>query len=90
MVRRPPSGTVRAGRTERTFQKRYDELEEHRKALIGKLAALGEAAHAHPSYKRVQTLLNPTFRRASIAQRAAILKAATWLINLIDVSVPML
>jgi hypothetical protein len=66
------------------FRERYDEIEAHRAALVARLSALGEAAHRHPGYKRALTLLNVTFRRAKLAQRLAILQAATWLIDLLE------
>jgi len=42
----------------------------------------------HPSVKRARKLLNATFRSASVAQRAAILHAAEWLICLIERTPP--
>jgi hypothetical protein len=74
-----PSAPPRAG-----FRKRYDEIEAHRAALIARLTSLGEAGQRQPGYKRAFTLLNVTFRRAKLAQRLAILQAATWLIDVLE------
>ena len=38
----------------------------------------------HPGHGRARTLLNTTFRKAKLVQRAAILEAADWLIAVID------
>jgi hypothetical protein len=42
----------------------------------------GEAARRHPVYKHAEKLLNETFRKEKLAQRAAVLKSAAWLITL--------
>jgi hypothetical protein len=67
-----------------SFRKRYDELERRRTALIERLHRLGEHGKNHPSSRKALTLLNQTFRKASIVQRVAILQAADWLIGLIE------
>ena len=67
-----------------SFRSRYDDLERRRDELIGRLAALGERAASHPGYGRARTLLNTTFRKASVVQRAAVLEAADWLIRVLD------
>ena len=66
------------------FRQRYDALEQRREELIARLAALGEKAQANPAHGRARTLLNQTFRKASLAQRAAVLEAADWLIAVLD------
>ena len=66
------------------FRQRYDALEQRRVELIARLAALGAKAHANPAHGRARTLLNQTFRKASLVQRAAVLEAADWLIMMID------
>ena len=66
------------------FRQRYDALEQRRAELTARLAALGETARANPAHGRARTLLNQTFRKASLAQRAAILEAASWLIAVLD------
>jgi hypothetical protein len=66
------------------FRQRYDALEQRRAELTARLAALGEKARANPAHGRVRTLLNQTFRKASLVQRAAILEAADWLIAVLD------
>ena len=67
-----------------SFRHRYDALEQRRAELIARLGALGDKAHAHPAHGRARTLLNTTFRKASLVQRAAVLEAADWLIVMID------
>lgn len=71
-------------RTGASFRKRYDELENRRTALIGRLERLGEQARSHPHYKNALKLLNATFRRSTLAQRLGILQAATWLVDLLE------
>ena len=67
-----------------SFRKRYDDVEFARVAMLRRLDALDAKARAHPSYKRATTLLNQSFRKASFAQRAAVLAAAEWMINLLE------
>ena len=47
-------------------------------------AELAERGAPHPALGRARTLLNTTFRKASLVQRAAMLEAADWLIVMID------
>ncbi len=77
-----------SGRT--TFRQRYDELEEKRKILLDRLARLGDHGRSHPSHRRAMTLLNDTFRKASVAQRLAVLQAAAWLIDLMEHSIGLI
>lgn len=49
-----------------------------------RLRALGADAQHHPAYKRVLKLLNQTFRKSKLAQRAAVLQAATWMIDVLE------
>jgi hypothetical protein len=44
----------------------------------------GEAAQRHPVYKRVEKLLNDTYRKVRVRQRPAVLKSAAWLISLLE------
>ena len=73
-----------------TFRARYDDLEKRRDELIARLTLLAQKATPHPAFGRARTLLNTTFRKASLVQRAAVLEAADWLINIIDRSQTML
>jgi hypothetical protein len=82
MPDRPPS--------KMSFRSRYDALEQRRADLLTRLEALGERARANPAYGRARTLLNTTFRRSKLVQRAAILEAADWLIALVDRTLMML
>ena len=45
---------------------------------------MGVGAKQHPGYRRALTLLNAQFRRASVAQRVAVLQAAEWLIQVLE------
>jgi hypothetical protein len=73
-----------------TFRARYDDLEKRRDDLIARLALLAQKAAPHPAFGRARTLLNSTFRKASLVQRAAVLEAADWLITIIDRSQSMM
>jgi hypothetical protein len=73
-----------------SFRARYDELEARRDQLITRLTALAEKAGPHPAHGRARTLLNATFRKASLVQRAAVLEAADWLITVLDRATMML
>lgn len=66
------------------FRKRYDDIEQARVELLQRLARLDAKAHAHPTFKRASTLLNRSFRKAKLAQRAAVLAAAEWTIDLLE------
>jgi hypothetical protein len=67
-----------------SFKQRYGEAEQRRAAILQRLAGLNDAARAHPAYGRALTLVNQTFRKASVAQRLATLQAAEWLINVLE------
>ena len=67
-----------------SFRSRYDALERRRDELTARLSALVEKAGPHPAVARARTLLNSTFRKADLVQRAAVLEAADWLIRLLD------
>jgi hypothetical protein len=67
-----------------SFRKRYDDVELACVAMLQRLAAPDAKARAHPGIKRAMTLLNQSFRKASFAQRAVVLSAAEWMINLLE------
>ena len=67
-----------------TFRARYDDLEKRREELMARVAELAQRGSPHPALGRARTLLNTTFRKASLVQRAAVLEAADWLIVMID------
>ncbi|MEP7031169.1 MAG: hypothetical protein ABI830_09575 [Pseudolabrys sp.] len=71
----PPSGN---------FRQRYDELEAQRSFLVTRLQTLQGTSQSHPGYKRALTLLNDSFRKAKLAQRLAVLQAASWLIDVLE------
>jgi hypothetical protein len=54
------------------------------KARHGTTAGKFAPAQRHPVYKHAETLLNVTFRKEKVAQRAAVLKSAAWLISLLE------
>ena len=85
-----PAGAPLAGASVKNFRQRYDDLEQSRAALLARLERHMKIVRTHPSAKRALKLLNDTFRSASVAQRAAILQAAEWLISLIEMTPPML
>ena len=80
----------RSGTRAATFRSRYDALEQRRAELIARLGALGDKAAAHPAHGRARTLLNTTFRKATLVQRAAVLEAADWLITILDRSITLI
>ena len=83
--RRPPDASEKSSAQPRAgYRERYDKIEAHRTALVARLTALGESGQRHPGCKRAFTLLNATFRKAKLAQRLAILEAASWLIDLLE------
>jgi hypothetical protein len=49
---------------------------------------LSKAARLHPGYKRALKLLNDTFRNSKLAQRLAVLQAASWLVDLLEQFAP--
>jgi hypothetical protein len=89
-VRRLPSYGSPKPRQKTTFKQRYDEAEHRRAIIMQRLAGLNERARAHPAYRRAATLLNQTFRKASVAQRLATLQAAEWLIDVLENLTPFL
>jgi hypothetical protein len=76
--------TAGATSPRKSFRQRYDELEARRSALIARLTSLGDSARVHPAYRRSLTLLNDSFRKGKLAQRLAVLEAATWLIDVLE------
>jgi hypothetical protein len=84
------AGASVAGGPVKSFRQRYDDLEKNRAALVERLERHAQAAQTHPSVKRARKLLTSTFRNAKLAQRAAILQAAEWLICLIERTPPVL
>jgi hypothetical protein len=83
MPRRSIASLVNSSQRRR-FRERFDELEVRRAKLLARLHLFGEAAQRHPVYKHAETLLNVTFRKERLVQRAAVLKSAAWLINLLE------
>jgi hypothetical protein len=67
-----------------SFRQRFEDLEAKREELLARLSTMGDSAKQHPGYRRALTLLNASFRRASVAQRVAVLQAAEWLIEVLE------
>jgi predicted RNA polymerase sigma factor len=67
-----------------SFKQQYEKAERRRAAVLQRLAELNDSARAHPAYRRAMTLINQTFRKASVAQRLATLQAAEWLIEILE------
>ena len=82
-----PGASVRAA-PKQSFRQRFEDLEAKRAALLARLATMGDGKQ-HPGYRRALTLLNSSFRRASLAQRAAVLQAAEWLIDVLERVIPL-
>jgi hypothetical protein len=72
------------------FRKRYDELEAKRVELLARLAKLGDAGRKNSGFDAALKLLNVQFRRATLAQRMAVLQSASWMIDLLERLVLML
>jgi hypothetical protein len=72
------------------FRARYSALERRREDLLARLAILSKATRKSDAHIRARTLLSTTFRKASLAQRAAILDSADWLLNTIELAAPFL
>jgi predicted RNA polymerase sigma factor len=83
-MRRLPAAGGKAAADKASFKQRYEEAEQRRAAILQRLAGLNGAARAHPAYRRALTLVNQTFRKASVAQRLTTLQAAEWLINVLE------
>ena len=82
--RRPPANTTQAAAPRADFRQRYDAVETRREQLMARLRTLSGSSQVHPGYKRALTLLNDTFRKAKLAQRAAVLESAAWLIDILE------
>jgi hypothetical protein len=90
----PSAGAKKNARPTEDFPRalRRARAAPHRPArpAARRLEGLGERARTNGGYGRARTLLNTTFRKAKLVQRAAILEAADWLIAIIDRSTMML
>jgi hypothetical protein len=52
--------------------------------LLGRLRGLHEGAKQTPGYKSATRLLNPIFRRSDLATRLAVLRAANFMIEILE------
>lgn len=82
--RRLPLNSTAASAPRGDFRQRYEVVEARREQLMARLRILGTRSQGHPGYKRAITLLNDTFRKAKLAQRAAVLESAAWLIDILE------
>lgn len=51
---------------------------------MARLQMIGGNSQKHPGHRRALTLLNDTFRKSKLAQRLAVLQAASWLIDVLE------
>jgi hypothetical protein len=58
--------------------------------LITRLAKLDGLPQAADSCRRARALLNATYRKATLVQRAAVLQAAAWLIDVAEMMTTLL
>lgn len=65
-------------------------LEDQRAALLDRLARLQDHARLSPGHRTALRLLNPMFRKASLTARAAILQAAGFMIDILEMTPPFL
>jgi hypothetical protein len=79
-----PDDRKRPRRTTSDFRRRYDDLEHRRSELMARLDRLDSVPQAAASCRRAKTLLNTAYRKATLVQRAAVLQAAAWLIEIAE------
>jgi hypothetical protein len=82
--RPPPTADNPTPQPRANFRQRYDDLESRRAVLVERLTGLGDATRKQAGYRHALKLLNDTFRKASLAQRLAVLQAAAWLIDVLE------
>ena len=78
------TGSRPAAAPRRSFRQQYDDLEARRAELRARLCALGHRAEGHPAYKGALRLLDNVYRKEKLAQRLAVLQAASWLIGILE------
>jgi hypothetical protein len=87
---RPARGVPKKSAVRRVSAVSYQALENRRTALLARLSILAERCGNQSVIKNAKVLLNDRFRAAKLAQRAAVLEAATWLIDVIELNQPLL
>ena len=65
-------------------------LEDQREALLDRLGRLHADARSRPGYRTALRLLNPMFRKANLATRAALLQAASFMIEVLEMTPPFM
>ena len=86
----PTENPRRPRRAASDFRRRYDDLEHRRNELMARLQKVEAAPAAAATCRRAKTLLNATYRKASVVQRAAVLQAAAWLLDVAEMMTPLL
>jgi hypothetical protein len=80
----------RAGRIAGSSGRSSDaRLEAQREALLRRLARLDSRLRSQPGYRTAQRLLNPMYRRASLAARVAILQSAAFMLDVLELMPPL-
>jgi hypothetical protein len=85
-----PENPKRPRRTSSDFRRRYDDLEHRRSELMARLQKLDGVPATLATCRRAKTLLNATYRKATVVQRVAVLQAAAWLIDIAEMMTPLL
>ena len=67
-----------------TWKKRHHEAERLRIELIARLDLLAKKAGRYPGYKSVRKLLSEAYHQETLSKRLAVLKAASWLITVVE------
>jgi hypothetical protein len=65
-----------------------EKLEAERDALLQRLAHLGDGAKRQRGYETVRRLLNQKFRKATLVARLGILQAASFMIDVLERTIP--
>jgi hypothetical protein len=66
----------------------HARIEAEREALLRRLACLHPTSKAKPGYRSAEILLTSTYMRNKRAAREAILQAAQFMINILEMSPP--
>lgn len=67
-----------------------DRLESQREELLARLARVHDNARVSPGYRTALRLLNPMFRKASLAARVAILQSAAFMVEILELTPPFM
>jgi hypothetical protein len=64
--------------------KSAEHLEAERESLLRRLAHLDTRAKSRPGYRTALTLLNSKFRKSTLAARATVLQAASFMVEILE------